>query len=166
MNSSMLQSRPGARVSQTRVDLASSQPQRQVAFQRLEDRQFLAMERAFTGHGGWASGDELARRLRTHFDQPLSTLARWIVGRTIVQIEWQGNTLIPLFQFDMSDMSLQSTVAHLVAELVPVFGDWDLALWFAEPNSWLRDMAPVDVLQTHPLEVVHAARADRFVARG
>ena len=124
------------------------------------------MERAFSAHGGSAGGDEIVRRLRLRADQPLSTLARWIVGRSVVHFEWQDSTLIPVFQFDLPDMSLRPTVGQVLGELNPVFDDWDVALWFAQPNSWLRDMLPVDVLQSHPLEVLHAARADRFVARG
>jgi hypothetical protein len=163
MNGFILQSEPETRMAPPPY---VRDPRRQVAFQRLEDRQFLSMQRAFSTHGGIASGDEIVRRLRLRADQPLSTLARWIVGRTIVHIEWQGNTLIPMFQFDLADMSVRATTARVLSELIGVFDDWDLALWFAQPNSWLHDMAPVDALESHPLEVVHAARADRFVARG
>jgi hypothetical protein len=163
MNGFILQSEPETRIA---PPLHVREPRRHIAFQRLEDRQFLSMDRAFSAHGGMVSADEIVRRLRLRADQPLSTLARWIVGRTIVHVEWQGNTLIPMFQFDLAEMSVRATTARVLSELVAVFDDWDIALWFAQPNSWLRDRAPVDALESHPLDVVHAARADRFVARG
>ena len=44
--------------------------------------------------------------------------------------------------------------------------DWTIAIWFAQPNSWLADQRPVDLLHCNLAAVVQAARADRFVARG
>jgi hypothetical protein len=166
MNDFILQSELTVPAMPPRLAGGSSKARGHMAFQRLEDRQFLAMERAFLAHGGLASGNEMVQRLRRHVDQPLSALARWIVRRSIVRFEWQGNTLIPLFQFDVADMSVRATTAKVLSELVAVFDDWDLALWFAQPNSWLHDVAPIEAFDSDPLEVVHAARADHFVARG
>ena len=77
-------------------------------FRRLEDRQFLAMSRAYARSGGLASGDEIARRLRRREAQPLSTIARWIVDRRIVSLDWQSQMLIPLFQFDLTDIEFST----------------------------------------------------------
>ena len=71
-----------------------------------------------------------------------------------------------LFQFDLSDMSLRSSVTGILLELTDVFDDLALALWFAEPNAWLADLPPVEVLPSDPASVLDAARADRFIARG
>jgi hypothetical protein len=137
-----------------------------VELQSVESRQFLAMERAFSVHGGMASGEEVARQLRQRCDQPISMLARWIVSRTVVSIAWRAQTLLPTFQFDRRDMSLRTPVVQAIAELRDVFDDWDLALWFAQPNAWLKDSSPVDLLAQDDTAVLQAARADRFVARG
>jgi hypothetical protein len=133
---------------------------------RLEDRQFLVMQHAFHLTGGMVSGDEMARLLRRHSDQPISMLARWIVAREAVSFEWKSQTLLPLFQFDLSNMSLRPSVTAIVRELADVFDDLPLALWFAEPNAWLADSSPVDVVAVDPAAVLEAARADRFIARG
>ena len=45
----------------------------------MNHQQFAAMEIAYERRGGLASGDEVARLLRRHSEQPLSVLARWIV---------------------------------------------------------------------------------------
>lgn len=135
-------------------------------FRRLEDRQFLAMNRAYAGSGGLASGDEIARRLRRRSEQSLSTIARWIVERRIVSLEWQSQTLIPLFQLDLTDMTLKNEVVEVVNELKPVFDGWELAVWFAEPNVWLDGESPVHAIELKPNDVLQAARADRFVALG
>jgi acyl-CoA synthetase (AMP-forming)/AMP-acid ligase II len=135
-------------------------------FQRLEGSQFLAMQCAYARNGGLASGDEVAQLLRWRSEQPISTLARWIVARTIVSFEWQSQTLIPLFQFDPSDMSPSAATVDVIRELSDVFDDWELASWFAQPNVWLHDAAPVVAIRKDQLGVLQAARADRFIARG
>ena len=98
--------------------------------------------------------------------QPISLLARWIVGREVISFDWQSTTMLPLFQFDLSSMTMRQSVTELLHELTEVFDDWDLALWFAQPNSWLDQQAPVALLNLDPKGVLDAARADRFIARG
>jgi hypothetical protein len=71
-----------------------------------------------------------------------------------------------MFQFDMSNMSLRRGLPEVVEELSGVFDDWELASWFVQPNCWLHDAAPVDVIADDPAAVLRAARADRFIARG
>jgi hypothetical protein len=131
---------------------------------RLEDRQFLAMERAFAASGGLACDDEVLRLLRRHVDQPLATLARWIVARDVISFLWKGRRLMPRFQFDLADMSLRPEAIEVSRELARFLDNWDLARWFAQPNVWLADQAPVEVLRTEPQEVLEAAHADRLVA--
>ena len=71
-----------------------------------------------------------------------------------------------MFQFDRADMTVRRHVSVILDEFEGTFDDWDLATWFALPNAWLGDDAPVDVLPLDPHGVLHAARADRFIARG
>lgn len=133
---------------------------------RLQVQQFDLMERAFRPGGGLVGGDELARLLRSRYWQPISVLARWIVGREVVSFEWQSNTMLPLFQFDLSTMTVRPRVADILSEITDVFDDWDVALWLAQPNAWLDDDAPVAVLELDSQAVLDAARADRYIARG
>jgi len=121
---------------------------------------------AFQRTGGLVSGHELTFLLRGRTSQPISMLARWIVERRVVSFEWHGETLLPMFQFDRADMSVHRDVAAILDELEGTFDDWELATWFALPNAWLKDRSPVDVLALDPNAVRHAARADRFIARG
>lgn len=133
---------------------------------RLEDRQFLVMESAYRSTGGLVSGDQLARLMRRRSQQPISMLARLIVSREVLSFEWQSQTMLPLFQFDLSTMGLRPNVNEIVRELSDVFDDWSLALWFAEPNMWLANSAPVQVIEVNANEVREAARADRLIACG
>jgi hypothetical protein len=135
-------------------------------FRRVEDKQFTMMEAAFLRTGGLASDNAVAHQLRRHTGQPVSVLAHWIVQRRIVCFPWNSGTLVPLFQFNTGNMTLCPGVSEILGELVDVFDDWEISHWFASPNSWLDDVAPVDMI-AHDHPAVHdAARADRFIAHG
>jgi len=121
---------------------------------------------AFQRTGGLARGEELKLLLRRRTSQPVSMLARSIVARRVVSFGWRGEYLLPMFQFDRADMTVRRHVSAALDEFDGTFDDWDLATWFALPNAWLGDEAPVDVLPLDPHAVVQAARADRFIAQG
>jgi hypothetical protein len=135
-------------------------------FRRVEDKQFSMMEAAFLRTGGLASDNAIAHQLRRHTGQPISVVAHWIVKRQIICFPWNWHTLVPVFQFDTADMTLCPGVSEILRELVDVFDDWEIAHWFASPNSWLDDASPVDTI-AHDYPAVHeAARADRYIAHG
>ena len=135
------------------------------AFRRLEDRQFLDMSSAFGTQGGWVSGDEMSRRMRRRWDQPISVLANWVMRREIVNIVRPSGILIPVFQFNSEDLRVRPVVRAALAELAGVFDDWEIAVWFAQPNAWLHEQRPLDLAARDDATVAEAARADRFIAR-
>jgi hypothetical protein len=130
------------------------------------DAQQAEMFRTYRRTGGLASGDEVTLLLRKRTAQPISLLARWIATQRAVSFTWKGQFLLPLFQFELSDMSVRAAVSAVLDELAGVFDDGELAAWFALPNAWLQGAAPVDVLDVEQAAVLNAARADRYVARG
>jgi hypothetical protein len=132
----------------------------------LGRQQFDAMCRAFRPHGGFVSGDEVMRCLRRNSERPLSILGRWIASRAVLNVWWRDQTPMPMFQFDLADMSVRPAYTRVAAELGAVFDDRELALWFAAPNAWLDDAAPVALLADDEFAVLQAARTDRFIARG
>ena len=121
---------------------------------------------ALRARGGMLPADEVALRMRTHYDQPISQLARWIVTRAIVMVPSRSCTLVPVFQFDPLRMRLRVEVSAALAELVPVFDDLEVAAWFVEPNRWLGGLAPVECLGQGRLAMLQAARTDRYIATG
>jgi hypothetical protein len=130
------------------------------------DAQANEVLHAYGRTGGLASGDELTLLLRRRTSQPISMLARWIAERRVVSFGWQGEYLLPMFQFDPASMGVRRPVSAVLDEFDDTFEDWDLTSWFALPNNWLGDEAPVDILPRDPHVVLQAARADRFIARG
>jgi hypothetical protein len=128
---------------------------------RTEDRQLRQMQDGFARHGGMLSGDAAARAMRHRAAQPISTIAKWIVGRELVHLDLPSGYLLPMFQFDPMELEVRPGVRGAVLELRDAFDDWDICLWFACPNAELGDAMPVDRVADDPDGVVRAARADR-----
>jgi hypothetical protein len=129
------------------------------------DRGFVTLLRLCKPHGGLGRGDEVAERF-VDCGHDLSLLARWIVERRVLCVEWRSELWLPWCQFQPGTMTLKPAVQGVLAELGKVFDAWQLSRWFAEPNAWLGDRAPMALIDSAPDEVLGAARADRFVALG
>lgn len=129
-------------------------------------RGFTVLLSAYQATGGALRGDELARLLQARRRADLSSLARLIVSGGIFSFEWRNTLWVPMFQFEPCDLSIKQGPRKVLEELATVFDRWTLAAWFAQPNSWLEGMRPVDLLDSNLPAVFAAARADRFVAAG
>lgn len=131
-----------------------------------EDAAFAAMRAAYQPVGGLARGDDLARLLEDRACGDFVSLARLIVDGEVFAFEWRRTYWIPMFQFDLADLSIKRGLRQVLLELGGRFDGWRLAAWFVEPNEWLGCERPVDLMDSNLPEVVQAARADRFVAAG
>ncbi len=128
--------------------------------------QFAAIETAYARHGGLLRADELVQQMRGQWEQPLSVLARWIVSRALISLDWHSDILIPMFQIDPCTGGIRPGCQAIVAELKDVMGNWEMVHWFAASDPWLGGLAPVDILPASWRDVFNAARVARFVARG
>lgn len=140
---------------------ACTTPQR-----RVEDRQFSQMEQGLRASGGIVCADHVVRLLRRNSQQPISLLARRIVAREVISFEWRSTLMLPAFQFNLYDMSPRPEVMAVAREFLDVRDNWAISLWFACPNSLLREMAPVDVIDANAGAVLEAARTERWIALG
>jgi hypothetical protein len=130
------------------------------------DRDFIAMRASYRATGGTARGDDLGRLLEDRRRGDGVSLARLIVSGEVFGFEWQRTFWIPMFQFELRDLSRKPGPRQVLAELASEFDGWTLAQWFAQPNCWLNERRPVDVLDANLPAVLGAARADRFIAAG
>lgn len=130
------------------------------------DRDFVAMRAAYRATGGVARGDDLARLLEDRGLDGRASLPGLVDGGALFGFEWRRYFWIPMFQFELHDLSIKTAPQQVLAELAAEFDGWNLAAWFAQPNSWLRERRPVDVLDSNLPAVLGAARADRFIAAG
>jgi hypothetical protein len=131
-----------------------------------DDTAFAAMRAVYHRKGGLARGDDLARLLEDRARGDFVSLARLIVAGEVFGFEWRHGFWIPLFQFDLQQLSIRPGLRPVLAELASEFDGWRLAAWFVEPNGWLDGALPIDLIDSKPSDVVQAARADRFVATG
>ena len=127
---------------------------------------FTALLSAFRASGGTARGDDLARLLEDHQHGDFVSLARLIAKGHVFGFDWRGVLWIPMFQYDLCTLAIRAGPQQVLAELAGAFDGWALASWFAQPNAWLGDRRPVDLLDSDLAGVLQAARADRFIAAG
>ena len=133
---------------------------------RSADQQFITMLDAYRDTGGIARAQELIQMCRSHGGPTVAVIAAWIDARAVICFEWRCYIWLPWFQFHRHDLKPHPQLAPVFAELNAVYEPWDTASWFAEPNPWIADRAPVDALLTDLPGALQAARADRFIANG
>lgn len=129
-------------------------------------RGFAALLAAYRATGGTARGDDVARLLEDYGIGDFIGLARLIAGGEVFGFEWRNTLWIPMFQFELRDLSVKPAAQQVLKTLGDGFEGWSRAAWFARPNSSLKNRAPVDLLATHLPDVLDAARTDRFIAVG
>jgi hypothetical protein len=122
-------------------------------------RGFIAMLEAYRATGGLAPGNFLKQSLQEHQRGDLARLARLIVDRRIFVLDWRGDSWIPMFQFDVHDLSCKAAPALVRAELTGLFSGWAVAAWFAQPNALLEGRRPVNLMESDLAPVLHAARS-------
>jgi len=127
---------------------------------------FAALLAAYRASGGTARGDDVARLLEDHRLANVIGLAQLIATNEVFGFEWRTTIWIPMFQFDLHDLSVRPSARMVLAELGDGFDGWARAAWFAQPNSWLERRKPVDVMDKDLNQVLSAARADRYIAVG
>ena len=127
---------------------------------------FEEMIGIYSASGGTTTADDLALLLEQRNKGNFVSLVRHIALRDIVSYEWRNHYWIPLFQFDIRNMDIKQEVRRVTQELSPVFDNGMLAMWFAEPNTWLKGRRPVDWIDSHFSDVLCAAQAHRLVAVG
>ena len=132
----------------------------------LCDHQFVEMLNGYRHTDGLARAEELVAMVQSRAGCGVASVARWIVDRSLICFDWQGQLWIPLFQFEGPEMTLGPHLGAVFEELRGVFDPWELARWFVLANRSLDGRSPVDVLRRRPGDVIAAARTDRFIVDG
>ena len=129
-----------------------------------DDAEFIELLGRFRDSGGLANLAEVGSIAATR-GRPVPTPAS-IAARSLLAFAWQGTWWLPLFQFNLADMSPKPGMHEVLGELSRVFDRVTLSRWFLQSNCSLRGRSPVQVIDVNPDDVVAAARLDRFVAAG
>jgi len=121
-------------------------------------RGFVLMLETYRPTGGTLRADDLVHLLEGQHQGDCSSLARLIVAGAVSGFKWHGDLWIPMFQFDLRDLSLKPSPGQVRAELGPAFYGWTAAAWFARRNRELAGQRPVNLLDTQLATVLEAAR--------
>ena len=131
-------------------------------FRRRDDFAHLELIDRFSERGGLASTDELVHLMRPHWRQPISILAKWIVGRRVLSFSWHSQILLPAFQFDAPRMTPKQVIVDCSIELGEMVDDEGFAAWFVRPSEWLEGRIPLDLISDDPGLAVEAAARTRL----
>lgn len=113
---------------------------------------------------GFVTAEQLADANQSRAGNRNALADNWKKRRQVFAVRHRDESgrpreVFPLFQFE------DHKPIKAVQAVLEVFGDrkapWKLALWFTANNGWLPGQArPVDLLESAPDAVVHAARRD------
>ena len=131
-----------------------------------KDQLFEHMISAYRDSGGMVSGERFEQMIKGRHRGDFFSLERIVISGEIFSFEWSATLWIPMFQFEPLDLYIMPGPRQVLSVLDRVFDNWALALWFVQPNSWLHGRLPVDMIHNDTSAVLHAARADRFIAEG
>jgi hypothetical protein len=92
-------------------------------------------------------------------ERPAADWERLRRERKIFTVTHRGATYIPSFQLDEKG-NPRPAIARVIQILGKDTSDWGLALWFTAASSRLDGKRPVDLLSSHPEEVVQAAEQE------
>ncbi len=124
-----------------------------------EDHHFIGMATAFRPSGGLRTARDVSRWIdegRAHLH---GILQRWMAHDDVVHVEWQRQVWLPMFQFDVRTRTPRVAVGLVLIEFAGAMSHWDIARWFALPDSTLSGQRPFEVLGADPASVIEAARA-------
>lgn len=132
-------------------------PAAAIPMRRRDDAVLARLIDTYSACGGLASPDAIVQLMRPHWRQPISVLARWIIGRRIVSVSWRSRLLLPVFQFEMPRMTPSRTVADCSLAFGDLVDDEGFAAWFIEPSERLGGLTPLTRLDADADAVVEAA---------
>jgi uncharacterized protein (DUF2384 family) len=136
-----------------------------VPARRRDDVALIRLIDSYGVRGGLASPEGIVNLMRPYWRQPISILARWIIGRRVVSFSWRAQMLLPAFQFERPRMTPNPVVADCSLAFGESTDDEGFAAWFVRPCEWLDQRMPVDLLSMDPGAVIAAAASTRLAMK-
>ena len=129
---------------------------------RRGDLAHLELIERYSSQGGLASTDEVVHLMRPYWRQPISMLAKWIVGRRVLSFSWRSQILLPHFQFETPRMTPKQVIVDCSIELGNMVDDEGFAAWFSRRCEWLDGRMPLELISDDPGLAVEAAARTRL----
>jgi hypothetical protein len=124
------------------------------------DAGLAAMRTAYRATGGVACGDDLTRLASVYPHLEVAYLARRVAAGEVFGFDWRHSLWIPMFQFDLRDLSIRTGPRRVTDVLAPALDGWTMAAWFIRANVRLNERRPVDRLDSDLEAVLDAATRD------
>jgi hypothetical protein len=115
---------------------------------------------AYRPHGGLSRIDVLPAGGRFCCDGQNRLVKDLLHDGDIFGFPWHDSFWIPLFQFDMPSLSIETKPKLVTSSLGYGLDGWTLASWFVEPNALLECHSPIQCLGSRLSDVLYAARAN------
>ena len=144
------------------LEPAATTPAYAAPIRRRDDVALAELIAGCGAHGGLASTDEVVGLMRPHWRQPISILAKWIIGHKVASFMSRTQFVLPVFQFARPRMTPHDAVGDCSTELGDLMGVEAFAAWFVRPCEWLGQRMPVDLLSNDPDAVIDAAARTRL----
>jgi hypothetical protein len=128
--------------------------------QQPTDAGLAAMRSAYRATGGVACGDDLTRLASVYPHLEVAYLARRVAAGEVFGFNWRHSLWIPMFQFDLRDLSIRTGPRRVIEVLAPTLDGWTMAAWFIRANARLNERRPVDLLDSDLEAVLDAATRD------
>jgi hypothetical protein len=127
----------------------------------LQARRNAAARTALVEEFGALRSHEVADLAESRASNRAALANRWRASNRVVAVPVGDELLYPGFQFTNEGKAHPAVGAALEAlRSDPHTTDWQAALWFASPTSWLEGRRPVDLLDSDPDAVIDAARRE------
>jgi hypothetical protein len=127
----------------------------------LQARRNAEARSSFLAEFGALRSSEIADLAGSRAANRAALANRWRTENRIVGVTWRDELVYPGFQFTSDGRPLPAMQAALAAlRSDPHTTDWQTALWFSTPTSWLGGKRPIDLLNAVPDLVTEAARRE------
>jgi len=130
----------------------------------VDGRGFAAMRLACLASGGLARGDDLECWLADIHVADLAALGERLADGRVGAFAWRHVLWVPMFQFEMRDLSLRPAVLDVRIALGGALDGWQQARWFVRPHPSLCARTPLDLLRSNLPRVLEQAVTDGAAA--
>jgi len=125
---------------------------------------FVFLLLAYRASGGMLNGEDLGQILTAYPQPDDASMAELIATRTLFFFTWRGVVWVPMFQFELRDLTIRAECRPIFSELEKSFDDWGAASWLVQPNFCLDERRPIDLLESNFHAVLDAAASAKYRA--
>ena len=118
---------------------------------------FVGMLLAYRTSGGILNGEELSHLLNEYRQIDHLNLTVLFASDSLFHFSWRNNVWVPMFQFELSQLSIRPECRLIFKALKKSMDDWSATSWMVNPNTLLDKKLPIDLIEFEFASVLSAA---------